>query len=29
MKGHPFGPGSEPYAGGLPASFPSYCKLMK
>ena len=24
---HPFGIGDEPYAAGLPASFPSYCKI--
>ncbi|MDB4990379.1 MAG: hypothetical protein JWN04_5557 [Myxococcaceae bacterium] len=30
MKDHPFGIAESPYvAKGLPASFPSYCKLMK
>ena len=24
---HPFGTRPSPYAGGLPASFPTYCKL--
>jgi acetyl esterase/lipase len=28
MKDHPFGVNPEPYAGGLPASFPSYCKII-
>jgi poly(3-hydroxybutyrate) depolymerase len=27
MKDHPFGVSTEPYAGGLPASFPTYCKI--
>jgi predicted esterase len=29
MKDHPFGVSPEPYANGLPASFPSYCKIIK
>ena len=29
MKDHPFGVTPEPYANGLPASFPSYCKIIK
>lgn len=28
MKAHPYGIKPSPYAGGLPASFPSYCKIM-
>jgi predicted esterase len=28
LKAHPFGVAPEPYAGGLPASFPSYCKIV-
>ncbi len=27
MKAHPFGTRPSPYAGGLPASFPSYCAI--
>jgi poly(3-hydroxybutyrate) depolymerase len=27
MKAHPFGVTPEPYSSGLPASFPSYCKV--
>ena len=27
LKDHPFGVSPEPYAGGLPASFPEYCKV--
>ena len=27
MKAHPFGTSPSPYAGGLPASFPSYCMV--
>jgi hypothetical protein len=27
MKDHPYKVSPEPYAGGIPASFPSYCKL--
>jgi hypothetical protein len=27
MKSHPFGVNPEPYASGLPASFPDYCKI--
>jgi len=27
MKDHPYRVSPEPYAGGIPASFPSYCKL--
>ena len=26
MKAHPFGVSPDPYAGGLPASFPAYCQ---
>jgi predicted esterase len=29
MKDHPFGVSPEPYANGLPAVFPSYCKVVK
>ncbi len=29
MKDHPFGVSPEPYANGLPASFPSYCKIVE
>jgi hypothetical protein len=28
FKDHPFGVWPEPYASGLPASFPKYCKVM-
>jgi poly(3-hydroxybutyrate) depolymerase len=28
MKDHPFGVSPEPYANGLPASFPSYCQIV-
>jgi poly(3-hydroxybutyrate) depolymerase len=28
MKDHPFGVSPEPYASGLPASFPKYCKVQ-
>lgn len=28
LKAHPFGVTPEPYAGGLPASFPSFCKVI-
>lgn len=28
MKDHPFGVTPEPYANGLPSSFPSYCKIL-
>jgi poly(3-hydroxybutyrate) depolymerase len=28
MKAHPFGTKPSPYAGGLPASFPMYCKII-
>jgi predicted esterase len=28
MKAHPFGTKPSPYAGGLPASFPNYCKML-
>ena len=28
MKAHPFGVKPFPYAGGLPATFPSYCKII-
>jgi hypothetical protein len=28
MKAHPFGVNPFPYAGGLPAGFPSYCKII-
>jgi poly(3-hydroxybutyrate) depolymerase len=28
FKDHPFGVSPEPYAGGLPASFPKYCKII-
>ena len=27
MQDHPFGIAPEPYAGGLPAGYPSYCKI--
>ncbi|HEX6242249.1 MAG TPA: prolyl oligopeptidase family serine peptidase, partial [Polyangiales bacterium] len=29
MKDHPYGVSPEPYANGLPASFPQYCQIMK
>lgn len=29
MKAHPFGVAPSPYAGGLPASFPSYCQIVQ
>ncbi|HKU36881.1 MAG TPA: hypothetical protein VJR89_02005 [Polyangiales bacterium] len=29
LKDHPFGVRPEPYAAGLPASFPSVCKIVK
>ena len=28
MKSHPFGTKPSPYAGGLPAGFPAYCKIV-
>ncbi len=28
-KDHPFGVSADPYAGGLPSSFPSYCTVVK
>jgi hypothetical protein len=28
-KDHPFGVTPDPYAGGLPSSFPSYCTVIK
>ena len=28
LQDHPFGVQPEPYAAGLPASFPSYCKIQ-
>jgi poly(3-hydroxybutyrate) depolymerase len=28
LKDHPFGVSTEPYAGGLPAGFPSYCMIF-
>ena len=28
MKAHPFGTKPSPYAGGLPATFPSYCTII-
>jgi hypothetical protein len=28
-KDHPFGVSPEPYAGGLPSSFPSYCTIIR
>jgi hypothetical protein len=28
MKAHPFGTKPSPYAGGLPAGFPAYCKII-
>jgi predicted esterase len=28
LKAHPFAVAPEPYAGGLPASFPAYCKIV-
>ena len=28
MKDHPYGVSAEPYAKGLPSSFPSYCKIV-
>jgi poly(3-hydroxybutyrate) depolymerase len=29
LKAHPFLVSPEPYAGGLPSTFPSYCKVIK
>lgn len=29
LKDHPFGYQEEPYAAGLPASFPSYCEIIR
>ncbi len=29
LQMHPFGANPEPYASGLPASFPSYCQIIK
>jgi poly(3-hydroxybutyrate) depolymerase len=29
LKDHPFGVQADPYAGGLPASFPSYCQVIQ
>jgi hypothetical protein len=29
LKAHPFGVSPEPYAGGLPAGFPDYCKIVQ
>jgi hypothetical protein len=29
LKAHPFGVDPEPYAGGLPSSFPSICKIVQ
>ena len=29
MKDHPFGVNPEPYENGLPATFPSYCQIVK
>jgi hypothetical protein len=29
LKDHPFGVDPEPYASGLPASFPSYCEIAR
>jgi hypothetical protein len=29
MKAHPFGTKPSPYAGGLPASYPKYCMIVK
>jgi predicted esterase len=29
LKDHPFGVTPEPYAAGLPSSFPSFCKVIK
>jgi poly(3-hydroxybutyrate) depolymerase len=29
LKDHPFGVKPEPYAAGLPASFPTFCKIIK
>jgi hypothetical protein len=28
MKDHPFGVSPEPYVGGVPSTFPSYCKVV-
>jgi hypothetical protein len=28
MKAHPFGTKPSPYAGGLPSTFPNYCKML-
>ena len=28
LKKHPFGFGTSPYAGGLPSTYPSYCKIV-
>ena len=28
LKAHPFGVAPEPYVGGLPATFPSYCEII-
>jgi hypothetical protein len=28
-KAHPFGVSPDPYASGLPSSFPSYCTIIK
>ena len=28
MKAHPYGTKPSPYAGGLPAGFPTYCKII-
>lgn len=28
LKAHPFGYGTSPYAGGLPAHFPAYCRII-
>ncbi len=29
LKDHPFGVGASPYSGGLPASFPDYCTIVR
>ena len=29
MKDHPYGVTPDPYAGGLPSGFPSYCQIVK
>jgi hypothetical protein len=29
MKAHPFSTKPSPYAGGLPATFPTYCTIQK